>query len=157
MNTTTAALTATIGASLIVRDAAGAIVFQETRPVSFGAADTALAFGSYGRTSAWDLDANGNVSAPVETIDNRFNGTPAARIDAAIGTTHTEFRPAQAKTVLDGDLISDMELCEAYVVAGSRLEGETMRVHMVREGKTWADRFRTDFDARQFVMVARKR
>jgi hypothetical protein len=56
----------------------------------------------------------------------------------------------------DGDLIGDMELCGWAVVAGSRREGDTMRVHMVSEGNTWAERYSTDFPAHQLVKVARK-
>lgn len=158
-NSTTATIT---GVALIVaeRNDAGLVcqtLVNEVRPASFASADTALAFASLGRTSAWELDSNGGVEARVAPVDNRFNGTVAARLWEAVGTTHGEFEVAFADSVLDGDLIGDMDLEGFAVVAGSRLECDTMRVHMVSEGQTWADRYTTDFPRHQLVQIARKR
>jgi hypothetical protein len=159
MNTTTATIT---GVSLVVaeRNDLGLVcqtLVNEVRPATLAAADTALAFYSLGRTSAWELDNNGGVEAPVVTIDNRFNGTVAARLDQAVGTTHDKFQVMFAYQAQDGDLIGDMDLEGYAVVAGSRHEGETARIHMVSEGKTWEDRYTTDFPRHQLVQVARKR
>ena len=157
-NTITATITAT---TLIVaeRNDAGLIcqiLADEARPATFADADTALAYASLGRTAAWELDTDGNVSAPCAPIDNRFNGTVAARLDQAVGTTHAPFEPMFAHQATDGDLIGDMELCGYAVVAGSRRESDTMRIHMVSEGQTWNDRYTTDFRAFSLVQVARK-
>jgi hypothetical protein len=159
MNVTTATIT---GVSFLIaeRNDLGLIcqtVAQEVRPATFAEADTALAFHGFRRTSAWELDENGGVSATVAPVDNRFNGTVAARLDQAVGTTHEEFETMFAHQAQDGDLIGDMELCGWAVVAGSRREDDTMRVHMVSEGKTWNERYSTDFPALQLVKVARKR
>lgn len=159
MNKTTATIT---GVSLVVaeRNDLGLIcatIAVEARPATFAEADKALAFYSLRRTSAWELDDNGGVSATVVTVDNRFNGTVAARLDQAVGTTHDDFETMFARQAQDGDLIADMELCGWAVVAGSRQEGETMRIHMVSEGKTWAERYTTDFPSHRLVKVARKR
>jgi hypothetical protein len=159
----TATITATItGVSLVIveRNEAGLVcqtIATEARPANLAAADQALAFYSLGRVAGWDLDDNGGVSAEVRKVDNRFNGTVAARLWEAVGTTHGEWETAQAKTVQDGDLISNLEVSEPYVVAGSRYELDTMRVHMVRDGATWADRWTTDFPACQLVKVARRK
>lgn len=158
-NSTTATIT---GVSLFVaeRNDAGLVcqtLVSEARPATFALADTALAFASLGRTSAWELDTNGGVEATVAPVDNRFNGTVAARLDQAVGTTHEEFQVAFADSVLDGDLIGDMDLEGFAVVAGSRQESDTMRVHMVSEGQTWADRYTTDFPRHQLVQVARRK
>jgi hypothetical protein len=157
MNTTTATIT---GVSLVVaeRNDLGLVcqtLVTEGRPATLAAADTALAFHSLGRTSAWELDSNGGVEAPVAKIDNRFNGTVAARLDQAVGTTHNEFELASAATVLDGDLITDSEFSAVYVVAGSSLESGAMKIHAVGEGRTWEDRYTSIFEG--LVWVARKR
>jgi hypothetical protein len=157
MNTTTATIT---GVSLVVaeRNDLGLVcqtLVTEGRPATLAAADTALAFHSLGRTSAWELDSNGGVEAPVAKIDNRFNGTVAARLDQAVGTTHNEFELASATTVLDGDLITDSEFSAVYVVAGSSLESGAMKIHAVGEGRTWEDRYTSIFEG--LVWVARKR
>ena len=159
MNVTTATIT---GVSFLVleRNDLGLTCqtfATEARPATFAEADTALAFYSFRRTSAWELDENGGVSATVAPMDNRFNGTVAARLDRAVGTTHEEFETMFAYQAQDGDLIGDMELCGWAVVAGSRNEGDTARIHMVSEGKTWAERYSTDFPRHQLVKVARKR
>lgn len=159
MNVTTATIT---GVSLVIaeRNDLGLIchtVAIEDRPATFAEADKALAFYSLRRTSAWELDENGGVSVTVTPVDNRFNGTVAARLDRAVGTTHEEFQVMFAHQVQDGDLIGDMELEGYAVVAGSRRESDIMRIHMVSEGKTWEDRYSTDFPAFQLVQVARKR
>jgi hypothetical protein len=157
MNTTTATIT---GVSLVVaeRNDLGLVcqtVFTEGRPATLADADTALAFHSLGRTSAWELDDNGGVEAPVVKIDNRFNGTVAARLDQAVGTTHDEFELVSATTVQDGDLITDADFSAVYVVAGSSLGSGAMKIHAVGEGKTWEDRYTSVFAG--LVWTARKR
>lgn len=132
-------------------------VASEVRPQTLADADTFLAVHSLRRTVAWDLGPAGAVQAPAELVDNVFNGTVAARLWAAVGTTHDEWIILPAREVRDGDLISDMEISQPYVVAGSRFETDTMRVHMVRDGGVWAERHTTDFPAGQLVQVARKR
>jgi hypothetical protein len=129
----------------------------ENRPATFNEADTFLAFNSLRRTAAWELGEKGSVTAPVELIDNRFNGTVAARLDQAIGTTHDQYQVLPIIEVEDGDLICDLDLSAPYVVAGFRQEGSTIRVHMVGEGKTWEDRFTTDFPAARLVQIARRK
>lgn len=157
MNTTTATIT---GVSLVVaeRNDLGLVcqtLANEARPATLADADTALAFYSLGRTAAWELDNNGGVEAPVAKIDNRFNGTVAARLEQAVGTTHEEFEFVLATTVRDGDLITDQEFSALYVVAGSAPEMGGMKIHMVGEGRTWEDRHTTTFQGG--VWVARKR
>jgi hypothetical protein len=136
-------------------------VASEVRPATFADADPFLAFHSLGRTSAWELSGSGMVSAPVFWVDNRFNGTVAARLDQAVGTTHEPFVMMTARELacseLNGDLISDSELTEKYVVAGSSLDGNVAKVHMVAEGKDWEERYTGHFIPEQFVWVARKR
>lgn len=132
------------------------LLFTEARPMTLAEADTYLAFHSLGRVAQWDLHKDG-LSALVRKVDNRFNGTVAARLNKAVGTTHEEYKLALAKEAQDGDLISDTELSNDYVVAGSRREGSAMRIHMVSEGKTWEDRYTTDFPADQPVMIARRK
>lgn len=156
MNVTTATIT---GVSFLIaeRNDLGLICqtfATEARPATFAEADTALAFYSFRRTSAWELDENGGVSATVAPVDNRFNGTVAARLDQAVGTTHEEFELALASTVDNGDLVTDAEYSAVYVVAGSRTECGSTRLHMVGEGKTWGDRHTAEFG---LVRVARKR
>lgn len=158
-NTTTATIT---GVSFVIaeRNDLGLVcqtVAVEARPATLAEADTALAFHSLGRVGAWDLDDNGGVAATVVPVDNRFNGTVAARLDQAVGTTHAPFEVMFAHQAEDGDLIGDMDLEGYAVVAGSRRESDTMRIHMVSEGKTWEDRYSTDFRAFALVQVARKR
>ena len=157
MNTITATIT---GVSLFVaeRNDLGLVcqtLVNEARPATLADADTALAFHSLGRTSAWELDNNGGVEAPVAKIDNRFNGTVAARLDQAVGTTHDEFELVSATTVQDGDLITDSDRSAIYVVAGSSLESGAMKIHAVGEGKTWEDRYTSIFSG--LVWTARKR
>lgn len=157
MNVTTATIT---GFSLVVaeRNDAGLVcqtLVTEAQPSSFAAADKALAFHSLARTAAWDLDENGQVSAPVAPVDNRFNGTVAARLDEAVGTAHGEVEAVLATSVQDGDLITDSDQSALYVVAGSAPSDGGMKIHMVGEGQTWADRHTTVFHG--LVWVARKR
>lgn len=159
MNATTATIT---GTEIVVaeRNDMGLIcqtLLTEVRPASFELADTALAFVSLGRTSAWELTLQGMIEAPVAPVDNRFNGTVAARLWEAVGTTHDEWIALPAREIQDGDLISDTNISAPYVVAGSRFESDSMRVHMVAEGKTWDGRYTADFPAGQLVQVARKR
>jgi hypothetical protein len=155
-------ITAIITAETIIvvdRNDAGLVcqtLAEGARPANLADADTFLAANSLRRTAAWDLDGD-MIGAAVATIDNQFNGTVAAHLWEAVGTTHDEFETVAARDVRDGDLISDMEISEPYVVAGSRFEMDTMRVHMVGEGRAWAERYTTDFAAGAFVKVARKR
>lgn len=133
------------------------VVATEARPASFQEAETFLAVHGFRKVRNWDLGELGMVSARVGQVDNKFGGTRAARLWDAVGTTHGEWETAQARTVEDGDLISDLEVSEPYVVAGSRFEMDTMRVHMVRDGGVWAERYTTDFPASQLVKVARRK
>lgn len=158
MNTTTATITS---GSLVVEQhdylLDRAELWAEARPASFKEADRALAYHSLARTGAWELTADGNVTATVGKVDNRFNGTVAARLWDAVGTTHGEFETAFAHEANNGDLISDMEICKVYVVAAERREGDTKRIHMVGECKTWEDRYTTDFHAFATVKLARRK
>lgn len=156
-NTTTATIT---GVSLVIaeRNDLGLVcqtVAVEARPATLAEADTALAFYSLGRVGAWDLDDNGGVSATVVPVDNKFNGTVAARLEAAVGTTHEPFELVRASTVENGDLVTDSEFSEVYVVGGSSTECGMTKLHMVREGGTWADRHTGEFAG--LIQVARKR
>jgi hypothetical protein len=156
-NTTTATIT---GVSLVIaeRNDLGLVcetVAVEARPATLAEADKALAFYSLGRTGAWDLDDNGGVAATVVKVDNRFNGVPAARLEEAVGTTHAEFELALASTVENGDLVTDSEFSEVYLVAGSSTECGMTKLHMIREGGTWADRHTGEFAG--LIQVARKR
>lgn len=157
MNRISATIT---GVSLVIaeRNDLGLIcetIAVETRPATLAEADRALAFYSLGRVGAWDLDDNGGVEATVVKVDNRFNGVPAARLDQAVGTTHDEFELARASSVENGDLVTDHEFSEVYLVAGSSTECGLTKLHMVREGATWADRHTGEFSG--LVQVARKR
>jgi hypothetical protein len=156
-NTITATIT---GVSLFVaeRNDLGLVcqtLVTEARPASLDSADEALAFASLGRTSAWDLDNNGGVEATVAPIQNRFNGTVAARLWEAIGTTHDEIELASAHTIQNGDIITDADQSDLYVVAGSSWESDAMTVHMVAGRKTWDDRYTSRFGG--LVHLARKR
>lgn len=152
--------TATItGSTLVVveRNEAGlttALVLEVARPADFRTADVELAAAGLGRTSAWELDGD-NISAPVATVDNEFNGTRAAKLWAAVGTTHEEFELALASTVANGDLVTDSEFSEVYVVGGSSTECGLTKLHMVRELGTWADRHTGEFSG--LIQVARRK
>lgn len=131
------------------------VVAIEERPDNLADADTMLAFHGFRRVRPWDLGAVSGLSAPVKMIDNQFNGVRAARLWQAVGTTHEEWEVLLASEVNNGDLISDMEISEPYVVAGSRRELEVMCVHMIREGGAWESRYTADFPVGQLVQVAR--
>ncbi|HEU4751976.1 MAG TPA: hypothetical protein VFU47_02630 [Armatimonadota bacterium] len=137
------------------------VVATEPRPANFQEADTFLAFHGFRRVRDWDLADLGMVEARVQMVDNRFNGTVAARLWDAVGTTHEEWVTMTAGELasaeLDGWLISDMELSAPYVVAGSSLELGTAKIHMVGEGQVWAERFTGEFPAGQLVKVARRK
>jgi hypothetical protein len=156
-------ITATITATTIVvaeRNGSGLVcktVLEEARPASFELADQALAFASVKRTAAWELGEFGHVTAPVEDItrENVFNGTVAARLEQAIGTTHDEIELASARTIENGDIITDADHSVLYVVAGSSWESGSMKVHMVAEGRTWADRYTSEFPG--LVHLARRK
>lgn len=157
--TTTARITGVSIEIVLTAQYAGTteVVATEARPANFQEADTFLAVHGFRRVRNWDLADLGMVEAKVQMVDNQFGGTRAARLWDAVGTTHGEWETAQARTVEDGDLISDMEISEPYVVAGSRFELDTMRVHMVRDGGVWAERHTTDFHASTLVKVARRK
>jgi hypothetical protein len=135
-------------------------VATEPRPATFADADTFLAVHSLGRTDAWELGESGMVSAPVAPVDNRFNGTVAARLDQAVGTTHHEFVMMTARDLacaeLEGQLITDSERQGVYVVAGSSLDGDVAKIHMVGEGGTWETRFTGEFHPSRIVWVANR-
>jgi hypothetical protein len=135
-------------------------VATESRPATFADVDTFLAVHSFRRTQAWELGEAGMVSAPLERADNRFNGTVAARLDQAVGTTHGEFRMMTARELacseLEGQLITDSERQGVYVVAGSSLDGDVAKIHMVGEGQTWDERFTGEFHPGQVVWVAER-
>jgi|ADGO01.1.fsa_nt_gi hypothetical protein len=139
------------------------VVFTEARPATLADADHALAAHGFGRVRDWDLGPNGDVRARVRMIDNEFGGTRAARLWDAIGTTHEELDTVVVgirdgvPTVDVGDLITDMDESELYVVAGARFECGTARIHMVREGETWEDRYTGEFPFGQVVKVARRK
>lgn len=133
------------------------VLASETRPLSLAKADTMLSAHGYGRTEEWDLTLSGGVAAEVKQVDNLFNGVRAARLDQAVGTTHDEFEYDQARNVENGDLISDGEISEIYVVGGSSTDGDVTKIHMVQEGKVWDDRFTGHFMPGQLVKRARKR
>jgi hypothetical protein len=151
MNVTTATIT---GTEIVVAED-GKVVAREHRPVNLAKADNFLAYHSLGRTGGWDLDDQGHVSATVTTVDNRFNGVAAARLGRAVGTTHDDFELAAASSVGNGDLVTDAELSAFYVVAGSSTECGVTKLHMVADGKTWNDRYTSEFTG--LVRVARKR
>jgi len=131
--------------------------FSEARPASLSDADEALFAHGFGRVRAWDLGENGTVTAAVASVDNLFNGVRAARLDAMIGQTHGELELILAREINDGDLITSEPGCPLAVVAGSRYESGTMRLHMVGECKVWDERHTTTFPADRPLWVARKR
>ncbi|MDD4868199.1 MAG: hypothetical protein PHQ28_14090 [Mycobacterium sp.] len=132
-------------------------IAREARPDTLAEADTMLAAHGLRRVQEWDLGPRGTVTARVTMVDNLFGGTRAARLGQAVGTTHEAWQPMPVQSVQDGDLISDMDLCAPYVVAGWRSEGDTFRVHMVGEGQVWDERHTTDFPRGRFVQVARRK
>lgn len=145
---------------LLVRHEGGGrkiTVGSEPRPATLADADTALAFYSLGRITEWDLAPGVGVFAQVKEIDNRFNGTVAARLEQAVGTTHEEFEYDQASNVENGDLISDSELSGISVVAGCSTDGDVTKIHQVTEGRTWDDRYTGHFMPGQFIMRARRK
>lgn len=131
------------------------VVATEVRPANLREADMVLADYGFARVQEWDLDTNGGLEARVRMVDNMFNGVRAARFDRKIGTTHEAFDYASASTVNPGDLVTDSEFSEVYLVGGCSTECGTTKLHMVREGKTWEDRYTGEFAG--LVMVARKR
>lgn len=139
------------------------VVFTEARPATLADADHVLAAHGFGRVRDWDLGPNGDVRAQVRKVDNEFNGTRAACLWDAIGTTHGELETVVVgiqdgmPTINDGDLITDMDESVPYVVAGSRFEGGIARIHMVGEGKTWDQRYTGEFPFGQVVKVARRK
>jgi hypothetical protein len=131
------------------------LIGEEDRPANFAAADMALAAHGYGRVGAWDLGGADHITAPIEKVDNLFNGVRAARFDDALGTTHDQFELATAASVGNGDLVTDSEFSEIYLVAGSSTELGVTKLHMVREGGTWDQHHTGQFEG--LVQVARKR
>lgn len=142
-------MTATITARIFdsVMTAAGEDrrpLFHADRPVSLAVADQELARHSLIRTAPWDLAAMGLI-APVRKMDNVFNGVMAVDLDEKVGTTHSEWMLIPATKIQDGDLITDPEQSETYVVAGSSVESGGAKIHMVRDGKEWNDRHTSVF------------
>lgn len=134
------------------------LAFSEARPASLADADEALFAHGFGRVRAWDLGENGTVTAAVATVDNKFNGVRAARLDVMVGAeSHHNLELCLAREVQDGDLITSEPGCPLAVVAGSRYESGTMRLHMVGECKVWDERHTTTFPADRPLWVARKR
>src|SRR5690606_38202208 len=123
------------------------VFLPEARPATLADEDHVLASHGFGRVRDWDLGPNGDVRARVRMIDNEFGGTRAVRLWDAIGTTHGELETVVVgirdgmPTINDGDLITDMDESVLYVVAGSRFECGPARIHMVREGGHWEDRY----------------
>lgn len=161
--TTTAIITRTQIRIECVAQCAGTreVVATEPRPATLADADTFLAFHGVRRIRDWDLGDQGTVEARVAPVRNLFNGVRAARLREAVGTTHEPFAPMSARELacseLDGWLISDLEITEPYLVAGSSLDGMSAKIHMVGEGKTWEERYSTDFHPDQTVMVAKRK
>jgi hypothetical protein len=153
--------TATITSSTIVmteRNSSNltcSIVGEEPRPVNFAAADMALAAHGYQRVTGWDLSGADHITADIQAVDNLFNGVRAARFEQAIGTTHDEFRLTAANSVDNGDLITDRDYSQVYVIAGSSTESGSTTLHMVAEGHTWHQRHTSQFTG--LVWIARKR
>src|SRR5690554_2353821 len=139
------------------------VVFTEARPATLADADHVLAAHGFGRVRDWDLGPNGDVRARVRKVDNEFGGTRAVRLWDAIGTTHGELETVVVgiqggmPTIQVGDIITDMDESVPYVVAGTRFECGTARIHMVREGGTWEDRYTEEFPFGQVVKVARRK
>lgn len=158
MNTTAAVITGSTIVLAEINDSGltSRLIAEAARPESFETAATFLAEHGYRVTGSWDLSGAG-VQALVRKLDNLFDGVRAANLDAKVGTTHSEFRPVAARTVNNGDLVSDVELTETYLVGGSSTDGDVTKLHMVREGGEWNDRYTGEFTPDQFVMVARKR
>lgn len=133
----------------------------ESRPATFADADTFLAVHGYGRTQDWELAEYGMVHAQVHQIDNLFSGVRAARLWDKVGTTHEQFEWMTARELacreLSGDLISDSELSEPYIVAGSSLDGSVVNIHMVGEGQTWDQHHTGYFMPGQLVKVAKRK
>lgn len=152
-------MTATITARIFdsTMTAAGADrrpMFSAERPGNLAQADRVLARHSLIRTAAWDLAGIG-LAAPVRAMDNVFNGVVAVDLWDKVGTTHGEFELARAATVENGDLVTDSEQSEVYLVAGSSTESGVTKLHQVADGKEWDDRYTGEFTG--LVWVARKR
>jgi hypothetical protein len=131
------------------------VVVTEVRPASLAEADRALAAYGFRRVRDWDLDSNGGVEARLQMIDNSFNGTRAARLDQAVGTTHDEFELVLASSVNNGDLITDADRSAIYVVGGSSTECGVTKLHQVGEGQTWDDHYTGSFEG--LVWCARRK
>lgn len=134
------------------------VFFREPRPATLAEADTALAAYGLARVQGWDLGhGTGDVRARVNMIDNKFKGVRAARLDAKIGTTHDEVTMVTAREVQNGDLITDRDQCALYVVSASAREMGKVRISMVGEGQSWADRYATWWPEDAPVWVARRK
>lgn len=129
-------------------------VFSADRPANLAGADRELARHSLIRTGPWDLVGQ-DLGAPVRAMDNVLNGVVAVDLDDKVGTTHGEFELVTASTVENGDLVTDQDHQAVYLVAGSSTECGVTQLHMVADGKEWADRFTGEFTG--LVWVARKR
>lgn len=129
-------------------------IFSADRPENLEAADMVLAVHSLKRTAAWDLVGHA-VGAPVRAMDNEFNGVRAANLWAKVGTTHSEFELVPVSKVENGDLVTDSDHSEIYLVAGSSTECGVTKLHQVCDGGEWADRYTGEFVG--LILVARKR
>lgn len=136
--------------------AAEYIAVNDNRPASLAAAEAWLAAQGYRVAGGWDLARlHTGVDAQVRKLDNLFNGTRAAFLWEKVGTSHGEFELVPASQVSNGDLVTDADRSEVYVVAGSSTEGSVTKLHMVAEGKEWEERYTGEFHG--LVWAARKR
>jgi len=136
--------------------AAHYIAIRDDRPASFGEAEAWLAEHGYRVVGGWDLSAmHTGVDAKVRPLDNLFNGVRAAGLWAKVGTTHTGWELVPAREVANGDLVTDSDKSEPYLVAGSSTEGTVTKLHMVGEGKEWSERHTGEFHG--LVWAARQR
>jgi hypothetical protein len=135
------------------------VVAKESRPDTLAKADTMLTYHGFRRVRGWDLDARDGVCARVKMVKNVFGGTRAARLWEAVGTTHKDFEMIAASQVEVGDLISDRETSEPYVVADCRSHDPDgyRRILLVSEGEVWEEGFTSDFPLGQMVRVAKRR
>lgn len=149
MNTTVAVITDSTIVLAEVNDSGltSQLIAEAARPESFEAAATFLAEHGYRVDevyTGWDLCGAG-VQAQVRKLDNLFNGVRAADLNAKVGTTHSEFFLCPASKVENGDLVTDQDRSETYLVAGSSTESGSTKLHMVRDGGEWSERHTGEF------------
>jgi hypothetical protein len=146
-------ITATITDSSIIitdRNDAGlvceTIAVNENRPASFAAADFWLAAQGYRVVGGWELGiGHTGLDAKVRKLDNVFAGVRAAGLWEKVGRTHGQFELTPASQVRNGDLVTDSDYSEVYLVAGSSTEGTVTKLHQVAEGKEWNERYTGEF------------